>query len=255
MQNKKQVSKTVIITGGSKGIGAAIACYFCEKGDNVLIAARHDNGLAKKLGEHARFQKVDVRNFEDHQALIKTAIKWTGRLDVYINCAGFSEWYPIKEVDEEIWNRMIDTNLKGLFWGCKAAAEKLTKDGCIINISSIAGKRGSTNNSVYCASKFGANGITQSLAKELGPKGIRVNAICPVYVETDGVVEALKSKTSPAEGKDVEAYLKKFANENAALGRLPTADEIAKVCYFLTSYEASAITGQCINVDCGVFTQ
>lgn len=255
MQKEKQISRTVIITGGSKGMGAAITRCFCENGNKVLVAARHDIGLAKEFEERARFQKMDVRKLEDHYNLIKIALKWTGRIDVYINCAGFSEWHPIHEIDEEFWNRMIDTNLKGTFWGCKAAAENLSEGGCIINISSIAGKRGSTNNSVYCASKFGVNGITQSLAKELGSRGIRVNAICPVYVETEGLTEALASKESPAKGNDVKNYLNEFAIENAALNRLPKAKEIAKVCYFLASDDATAITGQCINVDCGVFPQ
>ena len=83
-------------------------------------------------------------------------------------------------VTDEFWNKMIDTNLKGAFWGCKIAAANLNAGGTIINVSSLAGKRGSVNNSVYCASKFGMNGLTQALAKELGQKGIRVNAVCPV---------------------------------------------------------------------------
>ena len=89
----------------------------------------------------------------------------------------------MKEVDNSFIDELLDTNLKGAFWGCKAAAESLNNGGSIINISSIAGKRGSANNSVYVASKFGMNGLTQSLAKELGPKGISVNALCPVLVQ------------------------------------------------------------------------
>jgi 3-oxoacyl-[acyl-carrier protein] reductase/meso-butanediol dehydrogenase/(S,S)-butanediol dehydrogenase/diacetyl reductase len=150
---------------------------------------------------------------------------------------------------------MIDTNLKGTFWGCKVASENLSAGGCIINISSLAGKRGSANNSVYCASKFGVNGLTQALAKELGPRGIRVNAVCPVYIQTKGLVEALSDKRSPTQGEDIESYLEKFAAENAALKRLPTGEEVAEMCLFLASDEASATTGQCINVDCGVLPQ
>ena len=138
---------------------------------------------------------------------------------------------------------------------CKVAAENLSEGGCIINISSIAGKRGSANNSVYCVSKFGVNGLTQALAKELGPKGIRVNAVCPVYIQTKGLMEALGNKRSPTQGKDIDLYLKIFAAENAALKRLPTGDEVAKMCLFLASDKASAITGQCIHVDCGVLPQ
>lgn len=255
MDKEKATKQTVIVTGATKGIGAAISRKFYEQGAHVLIAARNDNGLAESLGERARFQQVDVRKQSDHQALVQTALKWTGRLDVYINCAGFSEWKPINEVDETFWNEMIDTNLKGTFWGCKAAAEHMGKGGCIINISSLAGKRGSANNSVYCASKFGVNGITQALAKELGTRGIRVNAICPVYVKTEGLFKALADEKSPCCGEEVDSFLREFASKDSALGCIPTPEEIAQVCVFLASPQASAITGQCINVDCGVLPQ
>ncbi|MFA4905553.1 MAG: SDR family oxidoreductase [Candidatus Margulisiibacteriota bacterium] len=248
----KKKSKTVIITGGNRGIGLSITNSFLAQGDNVLIGARKAVKSYSKFAKPVRFKRTDVREESDHQALVKAALEWTGRLDVYINCAGFSEWRSIQEADEEFWDKMIDTNLKGSFWGCKAATDNFTNGGCIINISSLAGKRGSANNSVYCASKFGVNGITQSLAKELGPKGIRVNAVCPVYIETVGLHAALKESQSPAGGKDIKKYLAGFARDNAALRRLPTGAEVAEVCLFLASDSASAITGQCINVDCGV---
>ncbi len=252
---KNNSNRTVIITGGNRGIGEHITRAFFNNGDYVLIGARTDTGLAKKLGARVRFQKADVRVESDHQCLAKTALKWTGKLNAYINCAGFSAWCPVGEVDEDFWNKMIDTNLKGSFWGCKVAAQYLSQNGCIINISSLAGKRGSANNSVYCVSKFGVNAITQSLSKELGKKGIRVNAVCPVYIQTEGLVKALRNKNSPARGENIERYLEKFAGENASLGRFPTAEEIANACLFLASEAASAITGQSLNVDCGVLPQ
>ncbi len=124
-----------------------------------------------------------------------------------------------------------------------------------VNVSSLAGKRGSANNAAYCAAKFGVNGLTQALAKELGAAGIRVNAVCPVYVETDGLAEALAEPNSPAGGGEVDEYLAGFAHDNAALGRLPTAGEVAELCWYLASAPAAAVTGQCINVDCGVLPQ
>jgi 3-oxoacyl-[acyl-carrier protein] reductase/meso-butanediol dehydrogenase/(S,S)-butanediol dehydrogenase/diacetyl reductase len=251
----KKHSKTVIITGGTKGIGASISMAFHKKGYHVLISARNDNGLADQLGEGARFMACDVRNLEDHRALVKAALEWTNRVDVYINCAGISIWRSLDNIDEEFWNKIIDVNLKGVFWGCKAAAEKMRQGGAIINISSLAGKRGSSNNSVYCASKFGVNGLTQALAKELGPRNIRVNAVCPVYVKTNMLLKELGNMESPAQGEEVSVYLDNFANTQSALKRLPIPGEIASVCLFLASDEASAITGQCINVDCGVLPQ
>lgn len=249
------MKKTVIITGGTKGIGADIARAFYKEGMNIVIAARHDNGLAQKLGERARFVRMDVRRENDHLRAAAAALQETGRLDIYVNCAGFSGWKPLMEVKEKFWDDMIGTNLKGTFWGCKAAAKYLSPGGVIVNISSLAGKRGSANNSVYCASKFGVTGLTQALAKELGPKGIRVVAVCPVYVETPGVLKALKDQRSPAHGKSVQAYLKKFTAEQAALRKLPTGENIAQACLFLASAAAEAITGQSLNVDCGVLPQ
>lgn len=247
--------RTVIITGGNKGIGEAITRTFWNNGDSILVGARSGAGAINDLKGRTRFLKIDVRNEADHEKLAQTALDWTGKLDIYINCAGFSDWRPVDEVDGTFWDTMIDTNLKGSFWGCKAASRHMSRGGCIINISSLAGKRGSANNSVYCASKFGVNGITQALAKELGPRGIRVNAVCPVYVQTEGLLTALKNPKSPSSGNDIETYLREFAQRDSALKSLPSADEVARFCVFIASPSASAITGQCINIDCGVLPQ
>jgi NAD(P)-dependent dehydrogenase (short-subunit alcohol dehydrogenase family) len=248
-------SKTVVVTGGGKGIGAAISSVFHSAGYRVVIASRSDSGLAVKLGEGAIFKQVDVRNIEDLTALMQAAVDWTGKIDVIVNNAGYSQWRPASKVDEEFWDRMIDTNLKGTFFGCQAAGSHLSEGGVIVNISSLASKRGSANNAIYCASKFGINGITQALAKEWGKRGIRVNAVCPVYVRTEGLMEALEERDAPPGGGDVEEYLAGFAASQSALGVLPTGAEIGQTCLFLASAEASAITGQCINVDCGVLPQ
>jgi len=246
---------TVIITGGTKGIGASIALKFLKEGWNVLIGARNKTGLALENNERLKFQVIDVKNESEHHALVETAIDWSGQLDCFVNCAGFSQWNPIHSVDSMFWNQMIDTNLKGTFWGCKVAAQHLKEGGSIINVSSLAGKRGSANNSVYCASKFGTNGITQALAKEIGSKGVRVNAVCPVYVETPGLLDALVDQSAPPRGQDSTQYLMDFVEANSALNRLPMGSEIADLCYYLASPVSSAITGQCINVDCGVLPQ
>ncbi len=247
---------TVVVTGGAKGIGASISRQFHVDRYHVLIGSRSENSLAQELGaERARFQQTDVRKPGDLHALVQSALDWTGRLDAFINNAGYSGWQPVSNVDERFWDEMIETNLKGVFFGCQAAAAQLQAGGCIVNLSSLAGKRGSANNSVYCASKFGVNGITQALAKELGPQGIRVNAICPVYVRTDGLLKALTDENAPPGGQDVDTYLQDFASSNSALKTLPTGEEIAQACLYLASPAASAITGQCINVDCGVLPQ
>jgi len=252
---QKNETKTVIITGGTKGIGADIARKFHQEGWFVVVASRKSSDLLNELSANISYQVMDVQNEADHIRVVAETQKLTGRLDCYINCAGFSKWVPIAAVDDRFWNQMIDTNLKGTFWGCKTAAKSLAVDGSIINVSSLAGKRGSANNSVYCATKFGANGLTQALAKELGPKGIRVNAVCPVYISTEGLIEALEEPNAPPNGQKVDTYLENFTKQNTALQRLPKAKEVADLCYYLASSQASAITGQCINVDCGVMPQ
>lgn len=246
--------KTVIITGGNRGIGLSITQAFVDAGYFVVIGARQKMDIENQFGDHVHFISIDVRKETDHKRLTDFAISKTGTLDCYINNAGFSEWRPIEDIDDSFLNELIGTNLFGVFWGCKAASHVMKSGGSIINISSIAGKRGSSNNSAYCASKFGVNGITQALAKEIGPRNIRVNALCPVLIPTEGLMLALESPFAPAKS-DPESFIRKFALENAALKRLPSADEVASMCLFLASEKASAITGQCINIDCGVFPQ
>jgi 3-oxoacyl-[acyl-carrier protein] reductase/meso-butanediol dehydrogenase/(S,S)-butanediol dehydrogenase/diacetyl reductase len=246
--------KSAVITGGNRGIGLDITEAFVNAGYFVVVGARQERGLKDRFGDSIVFQEIDVRNESDHKKLVELAVKQTGGLDVYVNNAGFSAWRPIEQIDGVFLNEMLNTNLKGAFWGCKAAASVLKLGGSIINISSIAGKRGSANNAAYVASKFGMNGLTQSLAKELGPRGIRVNALCPVLIDTDGLLEAMREPYAPG-NSDPVAFIEKFAVDNAALKRLPTGAEVASMCIVLASGAASAITGQCTNVDCGVFPQ
>ena len=246
--------KTVVITGGNRGIGLSITEAFVDAGYMVFVGARQEAGLSARFGDRVIFVPIDVRHENAHFEIVKKATDAYGRLDVFINNAGYSEWRPIERIDEAFLSDIIATNLKGAFWGCKAASNVMKIGGSIINISSIAGKRGSLNNSAYVATKFGMNGLTQSLAKELGARGIRVNGVCPVLVQTDGLLEALKSPSAPG-GGDSESFISKFTSDNAALKRLPTGPEVASMCLYLASDAASAITGQNINVDCGVFPQ
>ena len=247
--------RTTLVTGGSRGLGATITRVFHTAGDHVVIAARNDSGLARELGDRARFVPTDVRDPRALRAAVAAAQAWTGRLDVLINNAGYSAWRPLAEIDEQFWDDMIATNLKAVLFASQAAASVMARGAAIVNISSLAGKRGSANNSVYCASKFGVNGITQSLAKELGSRGIRVNAVCPVYLRTAGLEDALADPHSPAAGRDLSAYLAEFAASQAALRVLPSEEQVAQACLFLASPAAGAITAQCVNVDCGVLPQ
>lgn len=243
----------IAVTGGTQGIGRAIAELAAARGHAVAVCSR--SAREKSLPAGILHVRTDVRKRSDVERFVRTASKKLGGLDVFINCAGVSRWKALKDLREPFVSELIGTNLLGTLWGCAAAAAAMKKGGSILNVSSLAGKRGSANNSAYCAAKFAVNGITQSLAKELGPKGIRVNAVCPVYVRTETILDALSEPASPAAGQGVEKYLKGFASTQAALGRLPTPREVAEVALFLASPAASAVTGQCLNVDCGVLPQ
>ncbi|MBT7623346.1 MAG: SDR family oxidoreductase [Flavobacteriaceae bacterium] len=248
------MDKVAIVTGGNRGIGLGITKRLVDSGYKVFVGARQKPKLDKVFDNKVFFQYTDVREEEDHIKLIEFAMQKFGSIDCYINNAGYSEWMPIDKIDDEFLSNILNTNLKGAFWGSKAAAKHLKKGGSIINISSLAGKRGSSNNSAYVASKFGMNGLTQSLAKELGPKGIRVNAVCPVLIATKGLLQALKTKHAPG-NKNPEEFISNFTTNNSALNRMPKSDEVGDLCVFLASNNASAITGQCINIDCGVLPQ
>jgi len=247
------MERVVAVTGGTRGIGRAIAELFASRGQRVAVCSRSGaaEGMAAGIASHA----ADVRRREEMRRFVEAVVARWGRLDAFVNCAGVSRWRALGEIDEAFAEELIETNVLGTLWGCAAAASVMTQGGGIVNVSSLAGKRGSAHNSVYCAAKFAVNGITQALAKELGPRGIRVNAVCPVYVKTKEILSALAEPESPARGRGVAAYLKRFADEQTALGRLPTAQEVAEVIYFLASPAASAITGQCLNVDCGTLPQ
>jgi NAD(P)-dependent dehydrogenase (short-subunit alcohol dehydrogenase family) len=243
-----------IITGGSRGIGAAIARSFEGAGYRVAVTSR-SGVLPKGGGASIKAWKVDVCDTSAFAAVCVDVFSWGGRIDVLVNNVGLSSWRPLEAIDEVFWTNMIDANLKSVLFCTKAVVPHMVNGGSVINVSSLAGKRGSTNNSVYCAAKFGVNGITQSLAKELGGRGIRVNAVCPVYVDTDSLQDALKSPAAPPAGKSVASFLREFAFSNSALQRLPAASEIGSTCVFLASPAASAVTGQSLNVDCGVMPQ
>lgn len=246
------MSRTVVITGGSKGIGWEIAQTFASNGYKVISGSRSlREDIPSDISKNIKQLVIDVKNREDHFKLVEAALEWGNNLDCYINNAGFSEWRSIDVIDRNFLTDIFETNLFGYFWGSQAATSALREGGSILNISSLAAKRGTKNNSAYSASKFGVTGLTQSLSKELGPKGIRVNAVCPVLIETPGLMTALDANYSPAD-KNIPSFLENFTQSQSALGRLPTVNEVAQLCLFLASEKASGISGQSINIDCGV---
>ena len=184
--------QTVIVTGGSKGIGRAICLALAMEGANIIIAARNESKIKeivdklKKRGSKALTIQADVRNEEDVRHLISRTVDEYGRLDILINNAGVAHKKRLEETTLEEYNEIMDTNLKGVYLCTKYAIPHIrnSENGKIINISSGAGLHGIPEFSVYCASKFGVNGITESIASELGGE-IKVYSVCPGAVDTD----------------------------------------------------------------------
>ena len=246
------MKKSVVVTGGSKGIGWEIVQTLAQNGYHVFSGSRGiRNEIPEGLKSNITQLQIDTKVEQDHLRLASLANEDGFELVAYVNNAGYSKWKAIDEIDEYFLDDILRTNLMGYFWGAKAASKCLKTGGSLINISSLAGKRGTANNSAYVAAKFGVTGLTQSLCKELGPRGIRVNAVCPVLISSEGLLEALSDSSSPAKG-DPNTFLKTFAQTQSPLGRLPTANEVAELVLYLISDKAAAITGQSINVDCGV---
>jgi len=255
------LDKIALVTGASKGIGRAIAIAFAKEGANVIVnyfkSEDDANDVVKEidaLGRAAIPVKADVSKIHEVEAMVRRTIDQFGRIDILVNNAGVSTMGLLVDLTDQEWDYNMDVNAKGVFLCCRAVARHMIgqRYGKIINISSAAGKTGARFLSHYCASKFAVIGLTQSLALELAPYGINVNAVCPGYVETDMqsrelVWEAKLRGISPEEVK--RGYL-----GCVPLGRLGKPEDVAKIVVFLASAQSDYMTGQAINVTGGMET-
>jgi len=240
-------NKVILITGGAGGIGEETAHQFLECGGSVELwdmDAESGQELVKKWsseGHKVHFQKVDVTDFEQvHRAMRDLKDHW-GQLDVLVNNAGITRDATLKKMSPEAWQQVLDVNLNGVFYCGKAAAELMVEQesGVILNASSVVGIYGNFGQSNYVATKSGVIGLSKTWARELGRKGIRVNAVAPGFIETpmvdtvpDNILEKLKSQTP--------------------LGRLGKPEDIASAYVFLASDQAAFITGTVLQVDGGL---
>ncbi len=243
--------KVAFITGAASGIGAACALRFAQEGARIVgfDIGETTNDTWKKAIEivsDSYFETGDVRDEERIQNVIQTVIERFGHLDIVVNCAGVASGGPVHMLPTEEWDRVLDINLKGTFLVCKHAVGQMVEQGSgsIVNISSIEGVEGSEGGSAYNVSKGGVILLTRNMAMDYARKGIRVNTICPGFVDTPLASETVLENEILKEFSDhiIEAIL---------LGRIGRPEEIANAALFLASDEASFITGHSLIVDGG----
>lgn len=241
--------KVAIVTGGASGIGEATVRAFIREGANVVIAdySEHGQQLANELAgdtERAIFVKTDVSDTKAVQALIAKTVETYGRLDIMFANAGIAADGPIDELDETAWQKTIDINLNGVYLCDKYAIDQMRSQGSgvIVNCGSIHSHVGKSGVTAYAAAKGGVKLLTQTLAIDYGGQNIRVNAVCPGYIDTPLL------KDIPNDKKEALVALH-------PIGRLGRAEEVASVVLFLASDEASFVTGATILVDGGYTAQ
>ena len=242
--NKYNLNNTIaIVTGGSKGIGKQIAKDLLISGAKVALISRTKEDLEivqtefSDLGETLSFS-ADIKNSEEIKNIVKDVIEKWGKIDILVNNAGITHDILLVRMKEKDWDNVININLKGAFNCTKHVIPNMLKNnyGKIINITSVVGISGNAGQSNYCASKAGIIGLTKSISKEYGVKGINVNAFAPGFIETDMVQDI-----------DSEKFL-----DNISLTRKGAPEDISSLVCFLCSNDASYITGQVICVDGGL---
>ncbi len=240
--------KTIVVTGGSRGIGREICLEFAKRPNRIVICYHNNKEkaeevaqIAERLGAIVMICKVDVADYSQCEELAKKVTSTFGNVDVLVNSAGEACYQLLADTNEQNIRHNIDVNLVGTINVCRAFADNMlqNRSGSIINISSMWGIYGGSGESVYSASKAGVIGFSKALAKELGLMGIRVNVVAPGTILTD-MTRGL--------GK---ATLNDLASQTS-LGRIGQPQEVAKVVQFLASEDASYITGQVIEVNGGI---
>lgn len=239
--------RVAIVTGASRGIGAAIARRLAGDGAIVIVTyARQEEAAVaiardiESLGGEAEPVRADMADLKAVRALFGASMANYGRVDILVNNAGVAEFVPIDKIDAEHYTRIFDVNVRGPMFAMQEAAKVMASPGRIINVSSGAAQAAPPGASVYAASKAALETLTRSLAGELGAKGITVNAVSPGITETDMLAE------------NIPAAVQQRMVANTALGRLGTPDDIADAVAFLASDEARWITGQVIGVNGGL---
>ena len=239
--------KTALVTGGGQGLGAATASMLAQAGANVVVNYFADpkgvnrqraDQTAERIGQRAVVIEADVRRLDQVQQMTDQAMRRFGRLDILVNNAGILRDRTLKKLSPDEWQSVIDTNLTGVYNVCKAAAERLSDGGRIVNLASVSAVIGFFGQSNYAAAKSGVIGLTKVLSRELAKRRITVNAVAPGVVMTEM-------------GKSIPDEQQAKMLQSIPLGRFAEPEEIAGVILFLCSDLASYVTGQVIHVNGG----
>jgi 3-oxoacyl-[acyl-carrier protein] reductase len=240
--------KVAIVTGGTKGIGRAISLLFAEEGANVVANFSKDVDAAENLMSQAKSKqlniglfKADITQFDQVKEMVEETFGQYGKIDILVNNVGLIRDNFLMLMSDEDWDSLLRTNLTSLFYCCRAMIRKMIpqRGGKIINLSSISGILGTSGQTNYATTKGGVISFTKSLARELGPFNIHVNAVAPGLIESEVVSKMPKEK--------VEAIIK-----SSCLGRIGKPEEVAQAVLFLASEHSDYITGQTIVVDGGI---
>ena len=246
--SNETLTRCALVTGGSRGIGRAVCLELARAGFAIAVnyagnqqAAQETAEACRALGVKAEIFAADVSRPEECARLFEEVLAAFGRVDVLVNNAGVTRDNLILRLSEEDFDKVLDTNLKGAFFCCKAAARPMMKQrfGRIINLTSVVGLRGNPGQTNYSASKAGLIGLTKSLAKELASRGITANAVAPGFIDTD------KTRAMPEAAKAA-------MNGTIPLGRPGQPEEVARAVAFFASEESGYITGQVLCVDGGM---
>lgn len=237
---------TALVTGSSRGLGRAIAMELASRGATILVHAskethttRETHAAVKAISPASRIYYADVSDPTQVREMAMAVRKDHKQIHILVNNAGVTNSSTLLSMTDEQWNSVIQTNLSGVFYVTRAIIPFMNKNARIVNVSSVYGIIGEYGLTNYCASKAGVIGLTRALARELGPKGVTVNAVCP------GLTDAGMITTIPP--KELASRL-----SGIPLGRIGTKEEIAKLVAFLCSPEAGYITGQAISINGGM---
>ena len=248
MRSDRLAGKAAIVTGASRGLGRAIALAFAEAGADVALAGRSKPDLeetarlAARHGRRAVVVPTDVTVYAEVESLVRRTLDELGRLDIVVNNAGVAKVAPLVEMSPEDWHRMVDANLSGVFYGCRAAAPRLIaqKSGKVINVASVLGAVGLPGYTIYGATKGGVIALTRTLGVEWARHGIQVNALAPGWFATDMTDEAFADPT-----------INERLTRDIPMRRIGRPEEVGPLAVYLASAASDFMTGQTIFLDGG----